>query len=921
LTGASGKHGGLAGGLKAIRLPALVCLTLAIGWCDLLFAQSQRRLVHEEIIPQRLMVRRDAITYQNYAITHFRNYANHTIPIVPRLADNYHPREFYGPLGNEQITGFEFLSWQELRQPGLSCEDRRGAVCGSNYIQRDSGVIVGNDGYGDWGYRALAGSPGPLHFSPLTISRANTSGLRVDLLTPRTQFTGFARRWGHWRGGSLLLLANRAQTEIGGLKLALNWVNYHRYISTLPGNSLKGRLDREIEIADWIIVRVRDDSPDDGRIGPLIQDLQLIVNGEKRPDLVPYVIRHRTAETTQIGRVSAETGSFRPTRYIDGAHNPLHADYLYRIAHERGEDVSDRTNLAGLLESFPLVSNVQALQFDRHEQVVFVFDLSEEPSVISTAVEALAANDYEFSWATVKTINERNPNYVQRYQARSYYRVRRARGDIQDGSNFTRVRFQIGEFTGNFYYSAEMSLVMLGVEMHAEYARSSQNFRYPAHVGREKTLDDSPRFSRPGDAYFVNLIRWFGRGRFGAELFKIHPNFSSLVEDNDDGDSRPDFSDNDGVYLGQDVDRDGYPDTNRDGDPLPDYIEPFLMFDVEPSEFSYGLDRNNNDEPDFREDDWEPDYPYNWDEQGYHLFGQLDLSQDWSLAVGRYRSTEIAGAGESETNYALLTYHREGVDRLRKLFFENNLREVKDDIPDRYNVIAEERRFSSIYRRYSVHTAMTYGARGFRPTSRKDPLSYRDSHVNESYLETRLQPVRGLNMVQKLRLRLNWQRESQLIGGLRGRGRIDYWTSVHAIDYTWRRGRFTLEPKFKFLALRLMDRGSSRLVRSEYDTIPIVQASVQLMKRTVFRVGLQGYGPLPYRFEDRARKLESFKRRTAITSLTMRSNYFGYELITVAGLERDQLNYNSAARKAENFNTVAFFVRALVGFTEYGRLI
>ena len=53
----------------------------------------------------------------------------------------------------------------------------------------------------------------------------------------------------------------------------------------------------------------------------------------------------------------------------------------------------------------------------------------------------------------------------------------------------------------------------------------------------------------------------------------------------------------------------------------------------------------------------------------------------------------------------------------------------------------------------------------------------------------------------------------------------------------------------------------------------------------------------------------------------MRSNYFGYELITIAGLEKDHLNYNAPARKAENFNTVAFFVRALVGFTEYGRLI
>ncbi len=902
--------------------PFLLCMALTALWVQTAGAASQRPLKREEITPQRLMIRRDAISYQNYAINHFVNYANHTRPIVLALRDNYHPREFYGPLGNELLTGFEFLNWQELRQPGLSCEDRRGAVCGSNYIQRDGGVIAANDGYGDWGYRALAGSPGHLHLSPLTISRANTGGLRIDLLTPKAQFTGFARRWGHWRGGSLLLLANRAQTEIGGLKLALNWVNYHRYISTLPGNSLKGRLDREIEIADWIIVRVRDDSPDDGRSGPMVQDLQLIVNGEKRPDLVPYVIRHRAAEATQIGYVSAETGRFRPTRYIDGAHNPLHADYLYRIAHERGEDVSDRTNLPGLLKDFPLVSSVEAMQFDRDEQVVYIFDLSAEPNVISTAVEALAANDYEFSWSTINTINERNPNYVQRYNARSYYRVRRARGDVQDGSNLRRVSFQIGEFTGNFYYSGEMSLVMLGFEMHAEYARSSQNFRYPAHVGREKTLDDSPRFSRPGDAYFVNLVRWFGRGRSGAELFKIHPNFSSLVEDNDDGDSRPDVSDNDGVYLGQDVDRDGYPDTNRDGDALPDYIEPFLMFDVEPSEFSYGLDRNNNDEPDFREDDWEPDYPYNRDERGFHLFGQLDLSRHWSLAIGRYQAEEMAGAGSSDTDYALLTYRREGVDRLQTLFFENNLRRVKDDIPDRYNVIAEERRFSSIYRRYSVHTAMTYGSRGFRPKSRKDPLSYRDSYVNESYLEARLQPLHGLNLVQKLRLRMNWQRPGLLPGGFRAReGRLDYWTSVHTVDYTWRRGRFTVQPKFKFLALRSVDQRTDQRIRSEYDTLPILQASFQLMPKTFLRIGLQGWGPLPYRFDDRARKLESFERRTAISSMTMRSTYFGYDLITIVGLEKDRLTYHSPARISENFDTVAFFVRALVGFTEYGRLI
>ena len=100
------------------------------------------------------------------------------------------------------------------------------------------------------------------------------------------------------------------------------------------------------------------------------------------------------------------------------------------------------------------------------------------------------------------------------------------------------------------------------------------------------------------------------------------------VDDNDDGDRYPDIkygnavgippdrvgTDLDGVFVNQDADNDGAPDTNRNLNRLPDYEEPFLMFDVEPNSYVYGLDRNNNDDPDQREDDAEVDYPYEHDE-------------------------------------------------------------------------------------------------------------------------------------------------------------------------------------------------------------------------------------------------------------------------------------------------------------------
>ena len=155
-----------------------------------------------------------------------------------------------------------------------------------------------------------------------------------------------------------------------------------------------------------------------------------------------------------------------------------------------------------------------------------------------------------------------------------------------------------------------------------------------------------------------------------------------LVDDNEDGDAYPDRRignlpglihdakayDIDGVFPGQDEDRDGTPRTNRNLNTVPDYEEPFLMFDIEPNEYIYGLDRNNNDEPDFREDDGAVDYPYDYDQRGYHLFGQLDLTRRWKLAVGLHRVDEVEGGGRNHSSYAILSFRREGVARIRRLF-------------------------------------------------------------------------------------------------------------------------------------------------------------------------------------------------------------------------------------------------------------
>ena len=68
-------------------------------------------------------------------------------------------------------------------------------------------------------------------------------------------------------------------------------------------------------------------------------------------------------------------------------------------------------------------------------------------------------------------------------------------------------------------------------------------------------------------------------------------------------------------------------------------------------------------------------------------------------------------------------------------------------------------------------------------------LLYQDSYVNETYLEGHLNPWSSLNLVHKLRLRLNWQQGGGLPGGTSQRARrLDYWTLVSRADYTWQLG-------------------------------------------------------------------------------------------------------------------------------------
>ena len=976
-------------------------LALCLIWAAAATAAGaeEQRIQLDQMTEARPFLRKAPPAYRNFAFQQYTHYPNHEFPFDDA------PRDYYNSLGNYLITGYPIFGWSETRTDGLEYGSR---------IYKDLGVwsavfdyvVVGRDGYGSWGYRAIAGDGMIARFTPLTLSKTDYNGVRLDVSTPRLKFTGLASRverprsyieyqpiWidedAHRADDSTLLLGSRMQADLGILQLGLNWVNQHVYQSTQPGNGLKGRLRPDQPLIHRIIVRFSDDSPEDDIGGAVVQDVHLIVNGEPRPDLEPQVIRHLAGVTPQVGAVSQATGRFRQANYVRPAPGgpvdqgrfvgnlfyrdqeiPLYSDYYYRLDYEAGIDVSTTTNLSGLVGSFAVESPHGTLQAIGDEQLAFLFDLSQEPMVESVEVEAILGNDYRVDVAVLSLTDPRGRTYHAQYLSTYYRTVLRSPGNVRDRSNLKRRRFKVGENTANFVYSADLQLRLPGLEVIGEYARSSVYSRYPSQVEGAPFLDDGARFADRGDAYYLNASHWFGQGRIGGEYFSINPEFQTemrtyldfglglsysnlhgltnetaywqTVQDNDDGDRYPDRRfgnivglpndsrdfDMDGIFLGQDEDRDGAPETNRNLNHIPDFDEPFLMYDVEPNIYAYGLDRNNNNEPDHREDDGVVDYPYYYDERGYHLFGEWNLSRHWSLGAGSFRIDQVAGNGRNNSNYALISYRREGLDRresaarLSRLFFENRFRRVQDDIANEFTTVEDiPLRGGGFGGRGVNFTHFTADAppiwsSRFRP----DLLSFQDSYVNDTYLEGNLSPWSTLNVVQKWRLQLNWQQGGQLRPGIFQRERrLDFWTWVSRVDYSWYWGKLRVTPQYKFMLLRLADREQNEDLQAETRSIPILGMEYPLLDRTTLRAGIQGMGPLPYRRNDQISDRNSQERRTSFVTLTNRSRYFGYDLYTIVGVSKDQLDFDAKIQRFREYETWSFFVRTLIGYTEYGR--
>ena len=151
--------------------------------------------------------------------------------------------------------------------------------------------------------------------------------------------------------------------------------------------------------------------------------------------------------------------------------------------------------------------------------------------------------------------------------------------------------------------------------------------------------------------------------------------------------------------------------------------------------------------------------------------------------------------------------------------------------------------------------------------------------------------------------------------------RLDFWTSVTRVEFTRHWGRLNLTPQYKLMSLRLRDQERNINLLSEIRSIPILRVEYQLMPRISLRVGFQGTGPLPYYLTDNTADRNSYEQRTAFVTITNLTGYFGYELVTTMGINKNHREYDTKFRDIRDFDSITFFVRGMIGFSEFGRPI
>ena len=847
--------------------------------------------------------------------------------------------EIYDRLGSHLLRGYPLLTWRETRSDSLGLQ--QSSVSNNRFYDLSfNELIVAEDHYKGWSLSATMGEDLRTMLTPLTLRTPQWQGVRLDGRSDRQGFTALMSRGAPERFSAfdarrdlspVLSYGGRFYRDVSDVtSVGVTMFNQHQVdIKSKRGSFFSGTQPYQMSVPEEISVWVESDAPESGLPAGVVDiDIELEVRDEDGT-------RRRLSSDDQAGDptylaslepIISNTGAstVNGALQVDGPGE--HVEYLFRIPRDtqvvRAEFVAEVTG-------------------DYRISIRQTHDFMGQ----SRAWPSQSDPTHNFKGFALYPLDFRPT------EQEPHFTVARAEGSPGIGRT-ERVRFTHGIPSGKMLLGTDFRIEAQELRADGEIVYNIEETQFPF---ASDTLDVRGKRATTGAwAYVLNVRKPLDVGGYelelGGEIYRMDPDYSGgydsrrggtvfftdqggpngvdaftqefpLVEDNDDNDEIADdtFADQGrfqntplgsfsggragGVFPGLDEDGDLTPDHDRNRNGVPDWTEPFLFFGSDPSAFVYGIDFNNNGEPDFRENDDHPDYPIRKDQKGRHVF--LAASEPLAgldrVGIGYYRAEEIAGWGEATSLYARGSG---GWDAGRgvRVEFHDDVKLVEDTIRD------------DVYE-YATGDTLNRLANVYSPLSPPpaDPLAMRSSLVNTGSVEVDWQLPVGLHASVRLLHVLNSQRE---IDGIQESDSFTEFSTVSRLEYSNRWRDLEVWGGVKHTS-KEGRRGAAWAKESSRFLAPAVRVDYEIMPGFNLGWGMSGLPGLPMRYKEGDDDRLSYEEGKSVvmlrgTSRGTADDVLGGHLSIATGLEFHYREYDERD-PVRDFDTAGLFVEVILG--------
>lgn len=871
--------------------------------------------------------------YYNYGKTSFQP-----------LTNSIRSTELYDRLGTHLFRGYPLVSWRETRSDSVGLQSS--TVARENYFFNFfNNLMIAQDTYRGWDISVTAGDAIRTSLSPLTVRSPRWQGLRIDGGTGDQGFTALLTRGAPQRFSAFD--ARRDLSPVlayGGhyfhkvddvLQLGLTFFNQHQTdVESAQGSFISGSQPYQMRSPKQVSVWIESDDPNT-IAGVADIDVEIVVVDEdgKR--------QRRTSDANASGnRIYDPTLEPGPAR---GAGAPVNG-----ITQVTGSQIAE------YLFNLPADEQIVSARF--HAQVTGDYRISVRQTHDYTNADG-DLEDRHWPSAFVnrpghtQTGNTQYPFDFKPAETEPHATVARAEGSPRIGSLRT-VSFDHGIPSGKTLLGTDFRLLSQEWIAEGELVFSSDESHFP--YANDSLGVQGRRITDGSWAYLLNVRRpWQLAGldlELGGELFHMDPQYSGgydsrrggtvfftdqgsssgdeaftqefpLMEDNDDNDGYADDSFNDqgrfqffvpsgnysggptgGVFPGLDTDGDLSPDNDKDRNGVPDWSEPFLLFDSDPADFVYGMDFNNNGQPDFRENDDHPDYPIRKDQQGRHAFVTLfDLAPGLKrTSIGFYSLEEIAGPGDATSLYARTEAAWRPARSVEIEWFDD-IKIVEDDVRD------------DVYEWATGDTSSLANVYSILNPPPPDPLVMRNSLVNTSFLGVHYRPSPLLRVSSEVLHFVNSQSKIEEDGAvLQESDSFTEWNWISRAEVRRYWGNLEVWGAAKY-AMKEGRRGGAQPKASTRLFAPIVRASYEIMDGIDLQWGMSGLPGLPMQFTDNENSNISYDERKTVLMLHARDDDFEGSFLSIStGVEVHKKDWEGLGRERD-FDSFAFFVEVIVG--------